>query len=225
MSHELRTPLNAIIGYSEMLKEELEDNNSDLLPDVEKINAAGKHLLGMISEILDLSKLEAGKMEISIDTFHINDVLNEVVTAVRPLLEKNRNAFEFKNTEDLGTMRADPDKVRQILLHVLTNAAKFTQEGLVTLDVRKERVNEMDKFCFKVQDSGIGMTQEQLQKIFRAFTQADGSTTRKYGGTGLGLAISQQYCQMMGGTISATSEFSVGSTFEVILPAYVPDPN
>jgi signal transduction histidine kinase len=223
MSHELRTPLNAIIGYSEMLKEELEHIDSDLIPDVEKVNAAGKHLLGMISEILDLSKLEAGKMEISIDTFHLSDVLKEVVTAVTPLMEKNGNAFEFKNSEDLGTMRADPEKVKQILLHVLTNAAKFTQEGLVTLDVRKERINGMEKFCFKIHDSGIGMTSEQMRKIFTAFTQADGSMTRKYGGTGLGLAISQQYCQMMGGTISATSEFSVGSTFEIILPAYVPD--
>jgi signal transduction histidine kinase len=225
MSHELRTPLNAIIGYSEMLKEELEKAEPDLLPDVEKVNAAGKHLLGMISEILDLSKLEAGKMEISLDTFHVSDILDEVITIVQPLLEKNGNAFEFKKTQDLGTMRADPAMVRQILLHVLSNAAKFTQEGLVTLDAKRERIDTTDILFFKIHDSGIGMTPEQMNKIFRAFTQADGSTTRKFGGTGLGLAISLKYCQMMGGTISVTSEFSVGSTFEIVLPAFVPDPH
>ncbi len=225
MSHELRTPLNAIIGYSEMLKEELEKIEPELLPDVEKVNAAGKHLLGMISEILDLSKLEAGKMEITLDTFHVTDILDEVIAVVQPLMEKNRNAFEFKKTEDLGTMRADLTMVRQILLHVLSNAAKFTQEGLVTLDVKRLRVDEADTLFFQVHDSGIGMTSDQMKKIFRAFTQADGSSTRKFGGTGLGLAISHKYCQMMGGTILVTSEFSVGSTFEVVLPANVQDPH
>jgi signal transduction histidine kinase len=225
MSHELRTPLNAVIGYSEILKEELEDSKPDLTEDVDKINAAGKHLLGMISEILDLSKLEAGKMELSLDVFQINDVVTEAVQIAKKDIEKNQNAFELKASDHLGTMRADMEKVRQVIVHLLSNASKFTEHGLITLQVKRENVDGLDTVVFQVSDSGIGMSPEQMKKIFRAFTQADGSHSRKYGGTGLGLAISQKFCQMMGGNITVSSEFGVGSTFEVRLPALVPDPD
>lgn len=225
MSHELRTPLNAIIGYSEMISEEMEDDGREPHPDLNKINTAGKHLLTIISEILDLSKIEAGKMELSLESFDVSQLINDVVHTVMPLIEKNSNAFEIKKSEGLGRMHADPTKVRQILLNLLSNSAKFTHDGLIQLDVKKDRVFGMDTILFSVTDSGIGISEDQMKKLFNAFTQADQTTTKKYGGTGLGLVISKKFAEMMGGDIKVKSEFGVGSTFTVRLPVMVPDPH
>jgi signal transduction histidine kinase len=225
MSHELRTPLNAIIGYSEMILEEAEDDGIDAHPDLAKINAAGKNLLSIISEILDLSKIEAGRMELSLESFQVGALIDEVVSTIKPLIEKNSNAFELRKGNYSGQMFADPMKVRQILLNLLSNAAKFTERGLVTVEVKRETVDGIDTLLFRVIDSGIGMTPEQLKKLFQAFTQADSSTTKKFGGTGLGLVISQKFCQMMGGEINVESQFGVGSTFTARLPVTVLDPH
>ncbi|MFN3650895.1 MAG: response regulator [Armatimonadota bacterium] len=225
MSHELRTPLNAIIGYSEMLQEEAEDlGEEDLIPDLQKINSAGKHLLALINDILDLSKIEAGKMEVYLEEFEIAPLIEEVVSTVRPLVDKNANRLEVRCGEGLGTMRADLTKVRQALFNLLSNASKFTDQGTITLEVEREPVSSGDWMRFRVSDTGIGMTPEQMAGLFQEFTQADASTTRKYGGTGLGLVISRRFCQMMGGDINVSSEFGRGSTFTIRLPAFVPDP-
>ncbi|MCA1684891.1 MAG: PAS domain S-box protein, partial [Planctomycetia bacterium] len=187
MSHELRTPLNAIIGYSEMLQEEAEDTgNTSAVADLQKIHAAGRHLLGLINDILDLSKIEAGKMEIYLETFDAAEMARGVADTVKPLFEKNGNTLELRCVGDLGTIHADMTKTRQALLNLLSNASKFTQEGVVTLEVGRETVADREWFAFRVRDTGIGMTDDQLARLFRPFTQADASTTRKYGGTGLG---------------------------------------
>jgi signal transduction histidine kinase/DNA-binding response OmpR family regulator len=217
MSHELRTPLNAIIGYSEMLQEEAEEIGHDgLVPDLKRITSAGKHLLALINDILDLSKVEAGKMELYLETFDIPNVIQDVVTVVQPLVEKNRNRLEIDCATDAGAMRADLTKVRQMLFNLLSNASKFTERGIVRLEVAREPEGWV---CFSVGDTGIGMTPEQMQKVFDAFTQADASTTRKYGGTGLGLAITKRFSEMMGGSISVESEPGRGTTFTIRLPA------
>jgi signal transduction histidine kinase/CheY-like chemotaxis protein len=224
MSHELRTPLNAIIGYSEMLEEELRDLGAErLLPDLKKIHGAGKHLLALINDILDLSKIEAGKMELYLETFSVPDMIRDVVTTIRPLVEKNRNTLTVECPEDLGTMHADLTKVRQTLFNLLSNASKFTEQGAITLTVSREEAPEGDRFAFSVRDTGIGMTPEQMEKLFKEFSQGDSSTTRKYGGTGLGLAISRRFCQMMGGDIDVFSEPGKGSVFTVYLPVRVAD--
>jgi ammonium transporter len=235
MSHELRTPLNAIIGYSEMLREEASDSGYDeFTPDLEKIRTAGKHLLELINNILDLSKIEAGRMDLYYEHFTVDGLLDEVVATIEPLVEKNGNKLVVERTEPLGTMHADLTKTRQVLLNLLSNATKFTENGVVLLRVNKsdehhaaDGQSEAEELVtrhsslvtFDVIDTGIGMTAEQLNGLFREFTQADASTTRKYGGTGLGLAISKRFCQMMGGDITVTSEPGVGSTFSVVLPA------
>jgi signal transduction histidine kinase len=225
MSHELRTPLNAIIGYSEMLHEEAEEGGQeDFLPDLQKINAAGKHLLTLIRDILDLSKIESGKMDLHLETFEITPMIQEVVTTIGALVEQNANTLEVRDTRGLGAMRADLSKVRQSLLNLLSNACKFTEQGTITLDTYREAVEGDDWITFRVTDTGIGMAPEQVEKLFHAFTQADESTTRKYGGTGLGLAISQRFCQMMGGNIRVESAVGQGSTFTIRLPAQVADP-
>ncbi len=240
MSHELRTPLNAIIGYSEMLQEEAEDvGQKDFVPDLQKIHGAGKHLLGLINDILDLSKIEAGKMSLYLEDFNVAMLIKEVAATVQPLVIKNGNRLEVSCPTDIGTMHADLTKVRQTLFNLLSNASKFTEKGTITLHVWKaegQRLNakgekhetaeadfslQPSAFSFQVSDTGIGMTPEQLAKIFQAFTQADSSTSRKYGGTGLGLAISRKFCQLMGGDITVQSEHGKGSTFTVILPAQV----
>ena len=219
MSHELRTPLNAIIGYSEMLQEEAEDlGQKDFVPDLQKIRAAGKHLLALINDILDLSKIEAGKMELYLESFDIREMLDDVATTVSPLVEKNANTLEIHCPPQVGTMFADLTKVRQVLFNLLSNACKFTQKGKITLQVERDG---KEKIVFRVADTGVGMTAEQLGKIFEAFAQADASVTRKYGGTGLGLAITRRFCHMMGGEITAESESGTGSTFIVVLPAQV----
>jgi GAF domain-containing protein/CheY-like chemotaxis protein/HAMP domain-containing protein/anti-sigma regulatory factor (Ser/Thr protein kinase) len=224
MSHELRTPLNAIIGYSEMLQEEAEDlGQEDFLPDLNNIHVAGKHLLSLINDILDLSKIEAGKMELFLEDFDVPTLVRDVVSTVQPLVEKNANALRVDCADDLGEMHADLTKVRQALFNLLSNACKFTKQGTITLNVSKEAIEGGPWVRFRVADTGIGMTPEQMEKLFQAFSQADASTTRQFGGTGLGLAISRKFCQMMGGDITVESTFGKGSTFTVHLPTEVSD--
>jgi signal transduction histidine kinase/DNA-binding response OmpR family regulator len=225
MSHELRTPLNAIIGYSEMLQEEAEDLGQEhFIPDLQKIHGAGRHLLGLINDILDLSKIEAGKMGLYLETFAIAPMIQDVVATITPLVETNANTLEVHGTDDLGTMRADLTKVRQALFNLLSNACKFTERGTITLGANREMVDGTAWIKIRVSDTGIGMTPEQMGNLFEAFTQAEASTTRRYGGTGLGLTISQKFCQMMGGDITVKSALGQGTTFTILLPAEVVDP-
>jgi len=225
MSHELRTPLNAIIGYSEMLQEEAADLGQEgLTPDLQKIQAAGKHLLALINDILDLSKIEAGRMDLFLETFDVALMIQDAAMTIQPLVEKNSNTLAIHCADDLGTMRADLTKVRQSLFNLLSNACKFTAQGTITLAVSRETVDEAVWLTFRVADTGIGMTPEQMGKLFQAFVQADASTTRQYGGTGLGLTITQRFCQMMGGDITVESALGQGSTFTIRLPAAVTDP-
>jgi signal transduction histidine kinase/ligand-binding sensor domain-containing protein len=220
MSHELRTPLNAIIGYSEMVQEELEEIGvKEVVPDLQKVQAAAKHQLGLVNDILDLSKIEAGKMTLFIEEFDVAKLVHEVEATVQPLVAKNANRLEVDCPTDIGTIRADQTKVRQTLFNLLSNASKFTEKGTIHLDAK--RTSASDQIIFRVSDTGIGMTPEQLGKLFQAFSQADASTSKKYGGTGLGLAISKKFCQMMGGDLTVESEFGKGSTFTVTLPAVV----
>lgn len=270
MSHELRTPLNAIIGLSQLLQDDARELNldeQDFISDLGSINSSGKHLLNLINDILDLSKIEAGKMALYLETFEMRALIHDVVITVKPLMENNGNVLEVHCDEHIGTMHADQTKVRQVLFNLLSNAAKFTTQGNVTLTVTREPNNcelnsanpepevcetidssstvqcktrphdvsaagqnlvrerqdskpsEWVRFC--VSDTGIGMSEEQQQLLFQAFTQGDASTTRKYGGTGLGLAISRHFCQMMGGDISVDSQIEQGSTFTVRLPIKV----
>lgn len=222
MSHELRTPMNAIIGYSEMLMEEAEDlEQEDFIPDLQKIHGAGKHLLSLINDILDLSKIEAGRMELYLETFDVGELIQETVGTIHPLIEKNANNFEINCPQELGLMHGDLTKVRQSLFNLLSNASKFTENGTIALNVDRYQEQNQEWLCFQVKDSGIGMNDEQISKLFQAFTQADASTTRKYGGTGLGLAITKKFCQMMGGDIQVESILGEGSTFTIKLPTNV----
>jgi signal transduction histidine kinase/DNA-binding response OmpR family regulator len=219
MSHELRTPLNAIIGYSEMLEEEAGERGlDDLAPDLGKIHAAGKHLLALINDVLDLSKIEAGKMELFLEDFDVRALVQDVEATIRPLVEKNQNLLEVTCPADIGTIHADLTRVRQILFNLMSNAAKFTQHGRVGLEVFPLRLSGEDWIELAVADTGIGLTAEQQRRLFQSFTQADPSTSRKYGGTGLGLVISRRFAQMMGGDIQLQSEFGRGSVFTVRLP-------
>jgi signal transduction histidine kinase len=222
MSHELRTPLNAIIGYSELLEEEAADGDpQDFVADLQKIRTSGKHLLRLINSVLDLSKIEAGKMTLFVETFDIARLVEEVVSTSTPLVEKKANRFVVENEPDLGSLKGDQTKLKQILLNLLSNASKFTENGEIALRVARERDREGNWITFRVRDTGIGMTPEQLGKLFQAFSQADAATTRKYGGTGLGLALSQRFCQMMGGDVTVESAAGKGSTFTVRLPTDV----
>ncbi|RKZ62976.1 MAG: hypothetical protein DRQ99_17840 [Candidatus Parabeggiatoa sp. nov. 3] len=215
MSHELRTPLNAIIGYSEMLQEDAEELGQDnFIPDLKKICSAGKHLLELINEVLDLSKIEAGKMDLYLETFFLPTILNEVISTIQPLLKKKYNVLTLTFDDNLGNMHTDITKLRQMLLNLMSNAAKFTENGNISLEVKRDA--EWINFC--VTDNGIGMTIEQQEKLFQPFTQGDSSMTRSYGGTGLGLAITKQFAQMLGGSIWVESEFGHGSTFVLSLP-------
>lgn len=220
MSHEIRTPLNAIIGYSDMLQEEAVDQGyANLVPDLQKIHSAGKHLLSTISDVLDLTKIEAGRMELLMERFDLSSLINELVTTIRPAVERNQNTLEVKKLPGLGTMDADKTRVRQIVLNLLSNAAKFTENGNVTLEVAREVTRGGDWIRFSVTDNGIGISSEQLKHLFQEFRQGDPSATRKYGGTGLGLAISKRFCQMMGGHILVESELGRGAMFVVKMPA------
>jgi signal transduction histidine kinase/ligand-binding sensor domain-containing protein len=250
MSHELRTPLNAIIGYSEMVQEELTDLGvNEVIPDLEKINAAAHHQLGLVNDILDLSKIEAGKMTLFLEEFDIAKLVSEVAATVQPMVAKNGNRLEVSCPPDVGRMSADQTKLRQVLFNLLNNASKFTQQGTITLTVNRSRGREAalslaegsdpsltsvakdpdspsasantlpSLVAFSVKDTGIGITPEQLAKLFQAFSQADASTSKKYGGTGLGLALSRRFCQLMGGDLTVTSEAGKGSVFTANLPA------
>ncbi len=228
ISHELRTPLNAIIGLSQLLKDDAADFGmaEDFISDLESINGAGRHLLTLINDILDLSKIEAGKMTFYPETFELATLLNNIVMTVKPLVEKNSNVLEVYFEEELGVMHTDQTKLRQVLYNLLSNAAKFTKNGKVKLLIEKEKQGLRENgsariITFTVEDSGIGMTYHQQQQLFQPFTQGDASTTKKYGGTGLGLAISRHFCQMMGGEIVVKSEPGVGSVFVVRLPMTV----
>jgi signal transduction histidine kinase/CheY-like chemotaxis protein len=222
MSHELRTPLNAIIGYSEMLQEDAADLGAEqLVDDLQKINAAGKHLLELINAVLDLSKIEAGKMELYLETFDVAALVRDIAAVIRPLAAKNGNRLEVESPETIGTMHADLTKVRQALFNLLSNACKFTERGTIVLAVAREALDGRESMVFSVRDTGIGMTPEQLARLFEAFSQADAATTRRYGGTGLGLALSRRLCRMMGGDVTVESEPGRGSTFTVRLPAQV----
>lgn len=224
MSHELRTPLNAIIGYSEMLLEDAEAaGNPSITADLNKIANAGKHLLTLINAVLDISKIEAGRMELFLETFSISTTLTETIDVVQPLVAKNNNELIVETAEDLGMMTADRLKLRQTLVNLLSNAAKFTRSGTITL--RTEAINRdgSDWLRFCVQDTGIGMSVEQSARLFTAFVQGDSSISSRYGGTGLGLAISRQFCRMMGGDIRVQSEEGHGSIFRVELPRCVSD--
>ncbi|MFN8633850.1 MAG: GAF domain-containing protein [Chloroflexota bacterium] len=240
MSHELRTPLNAIIGYSEMLQEEAEDLQEEtFLPDLQRINAAGKHLLGLINDILDLSKIEAGKMELALETVDVAGLVHDVSTTVGPLMEKNGNALVVDVASNVGEMVTDPTRLRQILFNLLGNAAKFTDHGQIELrvascELREENETERVEspspplatrysLLFTVSDTGIGMTEEQLGRLFEAFAQAEATTSRRFGGTGLGLALVRHFSQSLGGDVSVTSTPGQGSTFTVRLPVAGPD--
>jgi len=222
MSHELRTPLNAILGYSEMLQEEADEKHLDeFSADLEKINASGKHLLALINDILDLSKIEAGKMELFLEDFNMADMIDEVASTLRPMVEKNGNTLHIEIRPDLGDMHADQIKVRQGLFNLLSNAGKFTHNGSITLEAGREISDGEEWITFRVTDSGIGMNPEQMVKLFQDFTQADASTTRKFGGTGLGLALTRRFCQLMGGDVDVHSVLGEGSIFTIRLPAIV----
>ena len=224
MSHELRTPLNAIIGYSEMLAEEAEDTGrSDFLPDLNRIRTSGRHLLDLINSILDLSKIEAGKMDLYLETFSITKLVSEAQDVVRPLAEKNGNKLVIDCPPDIGSMHGDQTKVRQCIFNLLSNAAKFTEKGEIQLSVRRICGPE-DRISFTLRDTGIGMTPEQVSRLFDPFTQADATTTRRFGGTGLGLAITHKFCEMMGGSVQVESNPGAGSTFTIEVPASIGSP-
>ena len=219
---EPRTPLNAIIGYSEMLEEEARDlGQAPLVPDLRKITAAGQHLLELINSVLDLSKIEAGKMDLYLETFAVSDIVRDIAAVIQPLAEKNRNRLDVRCAADAGSMHADLTKVRQALFNLLSNACKFTEGGVVGLAVARDAA---DQLVFTVSDSGIGMTPDQLQRIFQEFAQADASVTRRYGGTGLGLALSRRLARMMGGDIVVESAAGRGSIFTMHLPTVVTKP-
>jgi signal transduction histidine kinase len=220
MSHELRTPLNAIIGYSEMLLEDAEDEGADeRVDDLQKVHRSGRHLLELISNILDISKIEAGKMELNVDPIELGDLLLEVEHTVSPLIEANDNRFKIVAPENIGCIRCDGQRLRQVLLNLLSNAAKFTEKGDIDLTVQRTGDGGV---CFAVRDTGIGMSAEQLDRLFEPFGQADSSITQRYGGTGLGLAISQRFIEMMGGSITVDSKSGIGSCFYVSLPDIEP---
>ena len=222
MSHELRTPLNAIIGYSDMLQEEAGDQGQqNFIPDLQKIHTAGKHLLNLINDILDISKIEAGKMDLFLEVLELPSIIQEVVATLHPLMDKKGNTLKANCPADLGTVCVDAMKVRQVLFNLLSNACKFTEHGTISLDVTRKKVDGRDWIHCRVKDTGVGMTPEQMEKLFLDFTQVDASTTRKFGGTGLGLAISMRFCRMMGGDITAESTGGKGSTFTIRLPAEV----
>lgn len=219
MSHELRTPLNAIIGYSDMLQDELADCEPDEIEvDLVKINAAGRHLLSLINDILDLSKIESGKMEVYNETFDIQKVLEDVIVTIQILLEQRNNVLAFDCETNVGLMYSDVTKIRQILFNLLSNASKFTENGTVSLKVTKHVDNGVEWISFAITDTGIGISLEQQKKLFKAFSQVDASTTRKYGGTGLGLLITKRFTEMLGGEVRVESELGKGSTFIVRFP-------
>ena len=220
MSHELRTPLNAIIGYSEMLSEEaVYTDNREAISDLEKINMSGHHLLSLIDDVLDLSKIEAGRMEFVFEDFNIEPVINEITATIMPSIDKNNNQLKLNMEGNNFALHADKMRFKQILFNLLSNANKFTKNGKIDINVKSISQNDRTALAIEVKDTGIGMSSEQMAKVFEAFTQADPSISKEYGGTGLGLAISRRICKLMDGEISVDSVENVGSSFTVILPA------
>jgi signal transduction histidine kinase len=219
MSHELRTPLNAVIGYSEMLEEQaIDEGRTETVADLQRIKGAGRHLLGLINDVLDLSKIEAGRTELVWETVDLRKLVEEVCDTARPLMLKNRNAFTFDFARNTVPLRCDAVRLKQVLLNLLSNAAKFTRGGRVRLRLRHERTDDGAWQVFEISDTGIGMTPEQMDRVFKAFGQADARISREYGGTGLGLVISRRLCQLMGGDVTMASEYGKGSVFTVRLP-------
>ena len=226
MSHELRTPLNAILGYGEMLYEDCEDlGYEDLLPDLKKITSAGSHLLSLINNILDLSKIEAGKMELFVTNFEIENMIDTIKDVSAPLASKNDNQFVINFDGAMGAMSQDETKLRQCLTNFLSNAFKFTKDGTVTLDIDVEIKEKTEFISFSVTDTGAGMSAEGVAKVFEEYTQAERSTSANYGGTGLGLPISKRFAEMMGGDVSVSSEEGVGSVFSISVPRECPEIN
>jgi PAS domain S-box-containing protein len=224
MSHELRTPLNAIIGYSEILEEEAEDLElAGFVPDLQRIQAAGQRLLMLVRDVLDLANIESGRMELKLSVFDVDALVKDVVQVVAPLAEQQGNTLAVRCTGPLGAMVADAAKVRQVLLNLLSNASKFTEDGQISLTVNRLVQSGREWLVFGVSDTGIGIAPEQAESLFEAFTLGDASATRRHGGTGLGLAISQRFCVMMGGEITVESQVGEGSTFTVRIPAQVDD--
>lgn len=223
MSHELRTPLNAILGYSEMLLEDATDSgNKVVAQDLNRILFAGRHLLELINDVLDISKIEAGALQLHLESAHTDEITRDVIATIEPLAQKNNNRFEVKMLGS-GFVRVDVLKLRQCLLNLLSNACKFTENGTISLTVENETVGEKTLVCWRVRDTGIGIAPDDTKRLFQPFTQVDASATRRHGGTGLGLAISQRLCKMMGGNITLVSELNVGSTFTITLPSVPPD--
>ena len=226
MSHELSTPLNAILGYSEMLQEEVAELDlPQFSADLAKISGAGKHLLGLINDILDLSKIEAGKMELHLERFEIADLISEVASTIAIQAKKNGNQVEILCPAEIGVMIADLSKVRQGLFNLASNAAKFTNGGSIKVETERQAMDGADWIVFRVSDTGIGLSPDQIVRLFQPFTQADASTTRKFGGTGLGLSLTRRFCQMMSGDVTVHSVAGEGSVFTIKLPAIVPDPS
>jgi signal transduction histidine kinase len=224
MSHELRTPLNAIIGYSEMLQEDAEDEGRESVStDLGKIMGSARHLLGLINDVLDLSKIEAGRMDVVVEDFELPPLVEEIAATVTPLVTRHGNRLEVDCAADLGSMHSDVTKVRQILLNLLSNAAKFTENGSIGLHAERRVEAGREWIQLRVRDTGIGMTSKQLASVFDAFTQAEKTTQRDYGGTGLGLAICRRFCLMLGGELTVTSEPGAGSEFRVLLPTQLPE--
>lgn len=222
MSHELRTPLNAILGYSEILLEEARESKQDsLITDLNKINGAGQNLLALINDLLDLSKAEAGKIELYLEEFDVAGMVEESVATAHPLIARNNNVLRIEYGDAPGSMTADCTKVRQCLLNLLSNAAKFTDSGEIVVRAERERSDGKDWILLSVRDTGIGISEQQMEKLFQPFMQADASTTRKYGGTGLGLSLTRRYCRLMGGDVTVVSAPGQGSTFTIKLPARV----
>ena len=223
MSHELRTPMNAILGYSEMLMEEAEDvGQDDFIPDLQKINQAGNHLLALINDVLDLAKIESGRMEAFGEDLDVGSLIDQVAGTTQPLMGKNNNQFTIERGEQLGTAHQDITKLRQSLLNMLSNAAKFTHEGTITLRAVREKADGVDWLIFSVSDTGIGIPADKLDHVFEEFSQADSSTTRDYGGTGLGLPISRRFCQLLGGDLTVRSNIGEGTTFTMRVPVLLP---
>ena len=222
MSHNLRTPLNAIIGYSDMLKEEAEDSdNEEFKEDLERINGAGKRLLSLVNYVLDVAKIETGAMDIALETFPVHRMVQDVVTTMQTLVENNSNVLEIDCPDSVGSIHADTTKIKQCLVNLIDNASKFTEQGTISLTVSRDTEDGQEWVNFAVGDTGIGMTDEQMGRLFEAFAQEEASTTRQFGGTGLGLAITRHFCEMMGGTVLVESEAGKGSTFTMKLPAIV----
>jgi signal transduction histidine kinase len=225
MSHEFRTPLNAVIGYSEILLEDAEaaSASSERVSDLKRINAAGKHLLSLVTEVLDITKIESDHIDLNVETFDLNILLNDIASTSVPLMNANGNAFELQAPPGLGLVSTDPTKLRQVLLNLLSNAAKFTNKGVIVLVAARHRTAASDWIDIQVKDTGIGISKTDMERLFQNFGQATPETSKKYGGTGLGLAISRQYCALMGGGITVTSELGRGSCFSVRILATCTD--